>query len=248
MTDPLLACFCRCSFFGSPLRHALQQRKPPPANHQPVLDRNARWLTAVAQVKIRLAAGLSLPLRSLARSYPQICCDWLFSHGLESAGRLALRCCPLASLSSVARCIHIDRPKAITPAKRDPPFPLHSVALTLAFAALVPALTCCSPLSLCPESRTPPVAVPTHLSFLSSHLIAHLDKYCYSRYCCSSCHPLLALPSLKPSRKVQWTLLPNTDRPNCLLISGPRSAGSSLYCRGRWWCRKVPPTTPGLGR
>ncbi|PTB37242.1 hypothetical protein M441DRAFT_264219 [Trichoderma asperellum CBS 433.97] len=68
MTDPLLACFCRCSFFGSPLRHALQQRKPPPANHQPVLDRNARWLTAVAQVKIRLAAGLSLPLRSLARS------------------------------------------------------------------------------------------------------------------------------------------------------------------------------------
>lgn len=119
MTDPLLACFCRCSFSGSPLRHALQQRKPTPVHHP-----------ASPGSKCAVADGgrssqdttryrpLAASTRSLARS--PVPADLLLlavSEGLESAGRLALRCCPHISqsldayISTDPKAIHHPREK-----------------------------------------------------------------------------------------------------------------------------------------
>lgn len=174
MTDPLLACFCRCSFFGSPLRHALQQRKPPPANHQPVLDRNARWLTAVAQVKIRLAAGLSLPLRSLARSlvpadllrlavFPTPGERWSPGSALLSTRNL--------SPASLDAYISTD-PRPSPPRKGTLLFP-YILSLSLSLLLLLSRHSLAAHLSRSARNHEPPRSPSQHIS-VSCHLISSL--------------------------------------------------------------------------
>lgn len=183
MTDPLLACLCRCSFFGSSLRHALQQRKTTPGS--PPASPGSKCAVA-DQVEIPLAAGLSLPLRSFAgtRRFAATGCflkAWrALAAWLCAAGHTHL------SPASLDASISTD-PRPSPPRKRTllvPYILLLSLSLLLLFSRHSLAAHLSLSLSRSADQRAPcnPRLVPAHLGFWSSHLIAHLDKYCYSHY------------------------------------------------------------------